>query len=413
MREDAQSRIRMLYLVGGPGNAERVDVSDLFTERLAQDGFDVDYVIFGTKDRAAWRKTRWRGATAWVVGRAAQGGLLGAILSKLYEVHADLRTFWLALTGPYDIVQIRDKFIVGMLGVIAAKLRGRLFVYWMSYPFAESRIVDGREGNSKYPWLSLAGGHAAKFILYKIVLPAADHVVVQSEQMKRDVAAEGITESKMTAVPMAVNESLLDVPTGDIEPHTILYLGTLIRVRRLDTLLHALVIVKRDFPEARLVFVGDGEIPSDRAFLEATAAELGLENDVTFTGMVPMQEAHAKVSAAAVCLSPFYPIPILLSTSPTKISEYMALGRPVVANEHPEQSIIIAESGGGHCVDWSAEAFAEAITALLADPAEAERMGQKGREYVARHRTYSVVAPQVADIYRRLLGRPDPGEART
>ena len=397
-------RPRILYLVGGLGNAERVDVSDLFARRIAAGGFDIDYVIFSRDAASPWREIEWHGARAWEVGCSARGGFAGAVISKWYELLADLRTFRMALSGDYDIVQVRDKFVVGVLGLVAAKLRGKIFTYWLSYPFAECRIIDGREGNAKFPLVSIAGGHAAACLLYRIILPGADHVFVQSEQMKSDVAGHGIPPHKMTAVPMAVSEKLLDAPKSPVDPNTILYLGTLIRVRRLDTLLEALAIVLRRHPDATLLFVGDGESPEDRSFLERRTNELGLRSAVRFTGMLPMHEAHALLARAAVCVSPFYPIPILLSTSPTKISEYMALGRPVVANAHPEQSRIIAESGAGYCVEWSAEAFAAAILRLLDDPAAAERLGERGRDYVRRHRIYPVVAPNVIAEYRRLLG---------
>ena len=81
----------------------------------------------------------------------------------------------------------------------------------------------------------------------------------------------------------------------------------------------------------------------------------------------------------------------------------MALSRPVVANAHPEQSLIIADSQAGICVEWSAENFANAILQLLNDPEAAEEMGRRGREYVRANRTYAVVAPAVADVYRELL----------
>ena len=407
MNESSLAGKRMLYLVGGPGNAERVDVSDLFARRLAGMGFEVDYVIYGLEETRAWEEIEWRGARAWVVGRSPVGGILGAIISKFYELFADFRTFWKALTGNYEIIQVRDKFVVGVLCALAAKLRGRLFTYWISYPFAESRIVDGKEGNALVPFLSILGGHAAKFLLYKIIMPLADHVFVQSEQMKSDIAEQGIDRDKMTPVPMAVAEELLDMPPQPIAADTILYLGTLIRVRRLETLIEALQIVREDRPGATLMFVGDGDSPEDRIFLETRTVQLELESAVTFTGMLPMNEALDHVARAAVCVSPFYPIPILLSTSPTKISEYMALGRPVVANAHPEQSLIIEESGAGICVKWSAEDFAEAILKLLNDPDSAEEMGSRGRDYVRTHRTYAVVAPAVADVYTDILDAHD------
>ena len=59
---DPTLRGRMLYLVGGAGNAERVDVSDLFAKRLAGYGLKVDYVIFNRDPAACWRQIQWRGA---------------------------------------------------------------------------------------------------------------------------------------------------------------------------------------------------------------------------------------------------------------------------------------------------------------------------------------------------------------
>ena len=403
MNDCPKGTCRMLYVVGGPGNAERVDVSDLFAQRLAKSGFQIDYVIYGLHEASSWQELEWRGATAWSVGRTAKGGLVGALRNKFYEVMADFRTFWKTLTGSYDVIQIRDKFVVGVLCLAAAKMRRKIFTYWMSYPFAECRIVDGKEGNSRFPMISVMGGHCAKWLLYKVIMPFSDHVFVQSEQMKKDVAEQGIPIAKMTPVPMAVDESLLERPPVAVEPGTVLYLGTLIRVRRLDTLLEAMLQVLAKHPAARLIFVGDGDSPDDRKFLETRTRELDLESAVRFTGMLPMSEAHEYVARAAVCLSPFYPIPILLSTSPTKISEYMAFGRPVVANAHPEQSRIIAESGAGICVEWSAEEFADAIVRLLDDPEAAENMGRRGRAFVRENRTYAVVAPKVAEVYRKLL----------
>ncbi len=41
---------------------------------------------------------------------------------------------------------------------------------------------------------------------------------------------------------------------------------------------------------------------------------------------------------------------ILRAASPTKLVEYMAMGKAVVANDHPEQKRVIEESGAGYCV---------------------------------------------------------------
>ena len=168
--------------------------------------------------------------------------------------------------------------------------------------------------------------------------------------------------------------------------------------------------VRQTVPDARLILIGDGEDPEDRALIEAAIKEHDLADAVELTGMLPMNQALERTATAAVCLSPFYPTPILLSTSPTKISEYFALARPVVANEHPEQSLVLAESGGGLCVSWSADAFAAAIVELLSEPQRAEAMGSAGRDWVAKNRTYDHIANRmVAPHYQRLLSTSDGG----
>jgi glycosyltransferase involved in cell wall biosynthesis len=393
----------MLYLVGGPGNAERVDVSDLFALRLAQKGLHVDYVIFDNRPGPAWQKREWRGASAYGVGLSNRGGLSGAIQNKLREIRADLSTTLLVLTGDHDIVQIRDKFVVAVLALAAARLRRKKFTYWLSYPFAECRVDDAKAGRAKVPWISYAGGKAASWLLYRLIMPYADHVFVQSRQMQIDVAAQGIEQGKTTPVPMGVNEKLFDIQAPTIAQRTILYLGTLARVRQLDMLLHALKLLVVRYPDAKLVFVGDGDNPEDRASLEQESRSLGLTDSVEFTGFLPMEEALARTSSAAVCVSPFYPTFVLLSTSPTKLIEYMALGRPVVASEHPEQSEIISESGAGYCVPWDPAAYAEAFAKLFDDPAAAEAMGERGRDYVRSRRVYQLIARDVAEIYETML----------
>jgi glycosyltransferase involved in cell wall biosynthesis len=246
-----------------------------------------------------------------------------------------------------------------------------------------------------------------KALLYRLLLPAAAHVFVQSEQMKSDIAAQGIARAKITPVPMGVRWETLDLAPAEEVPDDhpmVLYLGSLDRVRKMDFLLRAFRGVLVRVPEARLYLVGGGNEPEDEAYLRKEAARLAIAEAVVFTGFVPREEAWSYVRRARVCVSPFYPTPILTSTSPTKIVEYMAMGKPVVANDHPEMRLVLRESGAGLCVPYEEESFADAIVELLQDPARAREMGRRGRSYVGRHRTYQVLADLVEDVYLTVCG---------
>jgi len=112
-------------------------------------------------------------------------------------------------------------------------------------------------------------------------------------------------------------------------------------------------------------------------------------------GPLPQAEALRYVQEADVCVSPIYPVPILRAGSPTKLVEYMAMGKAAVANDHPEQRRLLEASGGGYCVPYDEPAFARAIVALLQNPQGAELMGRRGRRYVLEHLTYGVIADEV------------------
>jgi len=230
--------------------------------------------------------------------------------------------------------------------------------------------------------------------------------------MRRDIAAEGIPLDKLTAVPMGIKldggmqapgpGSRSRIPEGQ---RCFMYLGTLGRERRIDFVLRTLVRVLRAEPDAKLYLVGKGEQPGDEEFLRQEAQRLGVAASVVLTGQLPRQEALRYVQDADVCVSPFYPTPVLNSTSPTKLVEYMAMGKAVVANTHPEQKLLIDQSGCGYCVPYDEDAFADAIVKLLRAPEMARAMGERGRRYVIEHRSYGVIANNVERAMLRVAGK--------
>lgn len=389
----------------------RVDVATLFGSKLAGMNYRIDWILQSEADCAKAYRVEWGGGEALVA--ATDNGLcrVNRLKKHLLKFINELRLCRLSRRNRYQIIQVKDDFIPALLAIPAARLTGAKFVYWLSYPLPESDIYQARSGTARYPMLYLIRGTVYKFLLYKIILPAAVHVFVQSEQMKKDVAGMGINLKKITAVPMGVEIEKIPYQQTDpgvqLNSHAgaekiILYLGTLLKMRRLDFLLNVLAQVLEKEETARLYFVGDGEDPTDRFFLQEKAKELNIEDHVVFTGFLPMAEAWEYVRRAEVCVSPFYPTFILNSTSPTKLIEYMAMGKPVVANDHPEQSLVISESNGGLCVPYEVGAFADAILAILRNPAMGAAMGENGRRYVTEHRTYDVIAQAVHQKYQQI-----------
>ena len=415
MSQETSSAHAMRLLVSIPDGYPtfRADVSTLFGKYLPRHGIASDLIAHPTVTNAS-QLPQWGGGEAFVCPPVS-----GRIRKHLTLFRFVASRLLKARKQQYDAIQVRDSVFASLVGLWVAHREGIPFFYWKSFPVCESKIERVRAQGLSMGLMRCVGaaitGYVGKWLLYRFVLSASDHVFVQSEKMLEDVARQGIPKFKMT--PVLMGADLEEMSISRIEPaqdqrlkgrRVILYLGTLQRMRRIDFLFEVLVRVKQQLPAVLLVLAGDSVERSDLEWLHERAKSIGVADDVIWTGWLPKEEGWRFVRASEVGLSPFRPSFELDSCSPTKAVEYLALGVPTVGNDQPDQARVIRDSGAGHCVPYSVDAFAHAIIALLKDPQNAKRMGAGGPPYVAAHRSYEVIAREVAMIYMRFLPQLNP-----
>lgn len=397
--------IRILYLTREPHPSFRPDIATLFGKFLPPHGIGTDLVALQEGEPAAWA-----GGAAHTAGGK---GKLGRLMARMGRACA---LFRLAQGGRYQAIQVRDRIGGALIGLLAARWHGLPYFYWMSFPFVEfwQDVGAGREavGATRLRRLVLRlRGHLGAFLLYRVILPRADHIFVQSDAMRAMLAQLGLDPANMTPVPMGVTvPEQLDhvVPSDDARlagRKVVMYLGALERMRHPEVMVEAMVEVARREPQALLVLVGDSQTPGDRAWLEQQVQRCGVQDHVLITGWMAPADAWRYLRAAAVGLSPIPCTRVLSLGTPTKVCEYLAYGLPVVANDQPDQATLLAQTGGGLCVPLSADGFAQGILAMLADPDQARAMAEQGRARIGQLRSYHVLAEQLAAQYRRLLGR--------
>lgn len=406
--EDGKPRLKLLFVSRDLFPPFRVDVKDLFAKELVGRGHKVDWLLQSESACSKSYETSWFGGRAWV-GRTDLGTTIIDRLKKhIYALAHDFRLFRLCRNNDYDAIQVKDKFLAALLALTMARIKNLPFIYWLSYPFPEADLQSARDGTARYKWIYFFRGYVLRSVLYQLILPHADFVFVQSEQMKEDLASQGVPRDKLQPVPMGVSLDMYtlehlstrqDLPT--VKSPAVVYIGTLEKIRRMDFLVRAFAKVVLDLPSATLYVVGGGDA-SDLELLKNEARKQNIASNVDFVGLVKHETALGYVYQADVCVSPFYPTPVLNSTSPTKLVEYMAMGRPVVANNHPEQQLVIEASSAGICVPWDESAFAGAIISLLKNPSKAKAMGKAGRSYVENSRDYPKIADAVEQRYLKI-----------
>lgn len=195
------------------------------------------------------------------------------------------------------------------------------------------------------------------------------------------------TRLNAAVIPDGVRADLLaddpgPVPEGD--PPLVVYAGHLYPWKGVDVLIEALAHLPG--VHARIVGGQPGETV-DRDRLEARARELGVADRVTFTGWVPPAAVRDELVRARVLVLPNRRTHISdRYTSPLKLFEYMAAGRPIVASDlhalrevlrHDENALLVAPD--------SPAALAEALRRLIDDRELSRRLAQRARQDAAEY----------------------------
>ena len=159
-------------------------------------------------------------------------------------------------------------------------------------------------------------------------------------------------------------------------------------------LLEAARIVKRAWPSATFVIVGDGPLETP---LRNLSSSLGLGTCVVFTGGRPDVPA-------ILSLLDLFVLPSLYESFPFAVLEAMAAGKPVVATDVDGVGEAVEDGKTGFLVpSESPGRMADAIQALLRDPARARRMGRAGRRRVEEHFTSRHMQTATQTLYHECL----------
>jgi glycosyltransferase involved in cell wall biosynthesis len=145
---------------------------------------------------------------------------------------------------------------------------------------------------------------------------------------------------------------------------------------------------------AELLFVGDGPM---KGIVTDLARANGLRN-VHFHPQVPLAEIPAVLAASDALLVPLSAHPTFEQFMPSKLIDFMAVGRPVIVSAAGEAPRLLERAGAGIAVPpEDPRALADAIRWLAEHPAEAKAMGERGRAFAAT-RLRSIQAERLEQV---------------
>jgi glycosyltransferase involved in cell wall biosynthesis len=308
-----------------------------------------------------------------------------------YSIPAYLRLRRAAAEFRPDVIYERYNLFYLSGAVLARKLR-LPFLVEVNAPLAEER---SRFGNLR---LQRLARWSEAFVWRR-----ADRVLPVTEVLAGHVIAAGATRERVVVIPNGIH--LEEFPGPPPEPPasrpavTLGFIGFVREWHGLDWVVRAIAAFQGT-PRLSLLVVGEGPA---RPGLEALAAELGVQEQVRFTGLVPREQVPGLVAGFDIALQPAS-VPY---ASPLKVFEYMAAGRAIVAPDQPNIREVLEDGRTALLFDPARPgAMQEAVLRLAGDAALRARLGETARaEVLRRDLTWSGNARRVAALFSEQLRR--------
>lgn len=185
----------------------------------------------------------------------------------------------------------------------------------------------------------------------------------------------------------------LGIPAGR---RIVVYIGLLAPYQGTNVLIQAAQILSRRRPDVHFLIMGHPDPHSYRAYAES----LGVGDHVSLPGRIIYRDLHSYLALGEVAVAP----KMSMTEGNGKISNYMAMGLPVVAFETPVAREILGATGI-YAALGSAEDLAAKLDLALGDRALAARLGAEGRARALADFSWDRAARQIEAIYAEALAR--------
>jgi glycosyltransferase involved in cell wall biosynthesis len=284
-------------------------------------------------------------------------------------------------------------YVIRPLGVLnrwgltnRRRLLKQVWLRFVEGPILERAAAIHYTSDSERDEAALIGGEIAQLRSFVIPIPVGGSLGASDAALRQSISREvGDSVLFLQSYPKAREKKI------------VLFLARLDEKKGLDLLLQAFADVRHEHGDSVLVIAGDGQ----RQFVERLhrqAEDLGIANDIIWTGFLSGPQKAAAFSAAQVYVLPSYSENFGIAAA-----EALTFGVPTVLSDQVAIAGDAAAAGASIMVRPNATEIARAIKQLLKDPPARETLSRNGKQFAQRSFSTERVSEQLVSEYRKIL----------
>lgn len=355
-------------------------------EALLREGMQIDLVCLAEEDAPG--KEQVDGIEVLRVPlKRHRGGKLAYIYQySAFILISTLVVGWRALTRGYDLVYVHNMPDILVLSGVIPKALGAKVILDLHDPMPElmTTIFGLNEDSAGVRFISRAE---------KWSLARADAVITVSIACKRIFSSRSCSAEKIQVIMNSPDEEIFQFRAADSypradqgrsKPFVIMYHGSLVERNGLDLAVEALALVRDAIPTAQLRVYGPNSAFLDRVL--EMAKSKGVDKAIHYLGPKRLEELVHEIQACDIGIIPNQKNSFTAINTPTRIFEYLSLGKPVIAPSTPgildyfnEESLLFFEPG-------SPKDLAQKIEYAYSHPSEVLDIARKGQQVYLEHR---------------------------
>jgi glycosyltransferase involved in cell wall biosynthesis len=241
-------------------------------------------------------------------------------------------------------------------------------------------------------------------------------ILALNNTIKDYIIDQGVNEEKFIIVRNGVDTQLWK-PTSinnnlkgkyNITNHTVFgYIGSIVEYEGLDLLIKATSLLISNGYNIKVIIVGKGnthnvKLEFDR--LVELTNDLGLTDDIIFTGQIPIDDIKDYYSIIDIICIPRYSKLICELVTPLKIFEAMSMKKVVIAsNVSPMEEVIKDKINGLLHIKDDYNSLADTMSYIIDNSELIDIIGDNARQYVIDNNKWDYTTSDIIKLYRELV----------